>query len=204
MRNVFVICAVVSVLLSLTGKVQAAPVTLADSVVEFSGTQGQNGWYYGSCPAFDTADFVQMSWYDGDSWYGVESFSTPYLNSTGGYPGMDSADWAVRRWVSDYTGQIHITGDFRDLDTMAGDGANVRILLNETEIYSYLNIPSIAADYEVSAYVEAGDIIDFAIDPVSDTIFDNTRFTSVIVTPEPCTILLLGFGGLVLRKKSRA
>jgi hypothetical protein len=170
---------------------------IADSVSGFSGVQGQNNWYYGYYQAFNTTGFTQLSTFIGGLWFGVESFQTPYLDATGGHPGADSLDWAVRRWESDFSGEVIISGDFYDRDTGGGDGAHVRILQNDTQIFEYLSIPASMTPYSLTTTINYGDTIDLVIDPFFDGVCDSTHFTTAInPVPAPGAFLLgsLGLG----------
>ena len=110
------------------------PATLADSVADFSGTQGLNNWSYGYWDKKNDANGVYAAtefipfpndgggFGAGNFWTGTNwlwfSGDPPFtqLTSTGGRPaGADGnpaldTQWAVRRYVSEAEGSITITG----------------------------------------------------------------------------------------------
>jgi hypothetical protein len=159
---------------------------LANSSADFAGTQGVNGWTYGHYLAFDSGNFISNQ-FNGFVWNnpGVgQPLDFPQLDANGGHPAQVNLYWAVRRWTSNYNGNININGDFFDRDVNCGDGANVRIFQNGTQVYEYLNIPGNSIPYSISLSVSAGDIIDFAIDPKFDFGCDDTHFTANIVSAD--------------------
>ncbi|MCB0609481.1 MAG: HYR domain-containing protein, partial [Lewinella sp.] len=163
---------------------QAGNVVLANSSVDYSGTQGRNGWFYGSYFAFDANGFTPLSPGDfGPIWFGSQAFGTPFLDPNGGHPGVDNLTWAVRRWRSNYDGTVTISGDFYDRNTGCGDGAHVRIFQNGSQVYEYLNIPGSSVPYSITLTVQSQDNIDFVIDPKFDAGCDDTHFTATISAP---------------------
>lgn len=171
----------VIIFLCLAGGVDAQ-VEIANSVSDFSGVQGQNGWRYGQYAAFDHAGFTQLSTYNGSYWEDTQAFSTPWVLATGGHPGVTDLSWSVRRWTAGISGDIRITGSFYSGDIWCGDGTHVRILHNGTEVYQYLDINTeTPVPYAVELAITAGDMIDFAIDPITDGGCDRTEFTASIM-----------------------
>ncbi|MBK8474130.1 MAG: hypothetical protein IPL33_19255 [Sphingobacteriales bacterium] len=118
---------------------------LANSVSEFSNTQGTNNWYYGQYFANSSCNFAQLPNYNGGAaqWQDSQPFSTPYLNNNSGHPGVSDYKWAVRRWVSEYTGNITLNLGFQDLNTGCGNGAHIRIFVNGVEVWQYFNVPAV-------------------------------------------------------------
>jgi len=161
------------------------PIFLANSVTGFSGTQGGGGWYYGQYFTGGYQNFSQLPTYNSGvpQWQDNQPFDTPFLDANGGHPGTDDFKLAVRRWVSSYTGTVDISLAFYDRDGNCGDGAHVRVLLNGTQIWEYLNIPTSLVTQSFSQAVAAGDILDFVIDPITNTGCDNTQFATLISAP---------------------
>jgi hypothetical protein len=112
----------------------AGGILVADSVAEFSSTQGQSGWYYGyhnvsvngtyDATPGGTDDFLQLSWCglntnhaDSNAWqWNVSTAPWTYLSADETHPngtdqwsgGSTNVHWSVRRWVSDVTGTLEV------------------------------------------------------------------------------------------------
>jgi hypothetical protein len=189
------------------GSVQAAIV--ADSVNEFSGTQGHNNWYYGYYdrtndpngiydPASDfqlMTEFQNISTYFG-SWiwsvnwanWGPGGYWTS-LGALGGHPNgtnqnwgrLPAVQWPIRRWVSEVAGTITISGTFKGLDCGNITGY---IIVDGVQVWSQNISCTAGVNYTVDAAVQVGSTVDFAITPgESDAdVNDSTEFTAVIST----------------------
>ena len=83
--------------------------TTYSAVADFSGVQGQQGWYYLSSTG------AQLTW-NGNFWSGTDGYIG--LWDDGSHPG-NSTD-AVRRWVAPSAGSVQITGTTFDGDTSCG------------------------------------------------------------------------------------
>ena len=154
---------------------------IANSSAEFSENQGQNGWYYGKYTAFNTAGFSQLPNFTGFVWNNPgTNLDFPQLDANGGHPQFEDFSWPVRRWVSDFTGDVTISGDFFDRDNSCGDGVHVRIFQNGNQVFEFLNIPISSNPYSFNLTIAAGDEIDFVIDPKFDVSCDDTHFTGII------------------------
>jgi hypothetical protein len=162
---------------------QTSGIVLANSSSDFLGAQGYKNWYYGQYSAFQSGNFTQLPTWTGFVWQDGQSFNTPFLDPNGGHPGVDDLKWAVRRWVSNYSGSATISGDFYDRNTGCGDGAHVRIFQNGVQVYEYLNIPGSSTAYSLNLTLAVGDQIDFAIDPQYDAGCDDTHLPAVISIP---------------------
>ncbi|HTD86259.1 MAG TPA: lamin tail domain-containing protein, partial [Candidatus Binatia bacterium] len=110
------------------------PVTLANSVTEFSGTQGLNNWFYGywnqetdADSVYSPGDFVSFpngggGWSANNFWTGANwdwfAGDPPFtqLTADGGRPSGDNGaegvtnQWAIRRYVSETNGPLAISG----------------------------------------------------------------------------------------------
>lgn len=155
---------------------------LTNSKDDFSNTQGVENWYYGFYEPFSPQGFTELdpANFSNNTWFGVQTSGSPFLDSEGGHPGVDDGVWAVRRWVSNYTGPVTISGEYWDRDLNCGDGANVRIFHNGAQVFQALSIPGTANSYSVDVFVLEGDQIDLAIDPILDTGCDDTELTAQV------------------------
>src|SRR5947209_7589545 len=117
-------------LFSLVFAAGEARAAIADSQADFSGTQGQNGWYYGYYAAspYNQTSFQQMTHYqvspvDGTTplWavdlnnYWTQLYATGAHPNVGGFSGKrPDLQYAVRRWISPVAGAATITGSTAD------------------------------------------------------------------------------------------
>jgi hypothetical protein len=126
---------------------QARGDIIADSVSHFSGTQGQDGWYYGySSGPFTGTNFTLMTQFapseitSGDSWYVQEGTYWTQLSVTGAHGNgtttsggrTPTEQWAVREWVSNVAGDVTISGSIAKLIT-GGNGVTADIFVVETK-----------------------------------------------------------------------
>ncbi len=189
---------------------------IADSVAEFSGVQGRDNWYYGYWDRTNDADgqylptdFQPMTQYlTGPSinygslyipaWYVQDLSYWSCLHSTGGAPnGLDGNQgrlpiehWTTRRWVSEVSGSINITGDVSIFFPYGGQ-ATARIVIDGAQVWASFVSGSTSLPYSVNAIVSVGSSVDFMIDPFqSSDISDHVQFTAAI-TPEPSALALL-------------
>ena len=190
------------------------PVVVADSVKDFSSTQGEKGWFYGYWDldgdtangdgVYQSSEFVQMTeWFaDWDAWMvqsGEGGYWT-YVSASSTHPnGISQWDgrlarrhWAIRRWVSTVSGAVRIQGvaHKRQGDT-GGDGVRVRALIDGVEQWTH----AIAADdttgvsIDLCVTLSVGAKIDLAIDDGGDGDdgVDTTVYTVTLTTaPEGC------------------
>jgi hypothetical protein len=212
----------------------SATVILADSVADFSPTQGNNGWYYGYYdqtvygPVFQVSDFQLMAQYltnpyPGDivlnhpSWMVQDGTYWTQLWANGAQPNGAVTSTGRRseeqltdlRWESDYSGEIEIVGHFAKIDTSQNsEGVTGIVYMNGTQIWSqYINgQDGTGVNYDISLAVQAGDVFDFQISPWQSTDWnDSTTFTSqVSEVPEPATMGLFGLGLAAVIARRRA
>lgn len=197
--------------LSFIRPCDAITISIADSVSDFSGTQGASGWYYGYYTSpNNSSSFVQMTFDTANNLWQESTTRPPYtvLYPDGGHPnGANNGNehWAVRRWQSNISDEATISGDLKNLDKGETIG---RILVNGKQIFSQSSVG--VGNYSLTQTLNMGDTVDFALDPFGSDSFDTTRFTATITTqavPEPISILssclALGFGGFLKRKYSK-
>lgn len=163
---------------------------VAASVPEFSGEQGQNNWYYGYVAPATGPDFIPMPQFAGD-WFVDRTRYWTVINTAGGHPnGMIGGKtpiehWAVRRWVSEVSGNITIYISLAKADTGGGNGIEGRVVIGGTTVFSKVIAfnDSLGIDTAISANVKLGSTVDFVIDPLdSNDLYDETRFTAIITT----------------------
>lgn len=183
----------------------AAMPTVADSVAEFSGTQGQDGWFYGyynrttdGDGVYQPANFTQFprgagawsaaNFWDAASnrwkWFNGSPPWTEILPSLVHPNGTNSGQehWVVRRWVSDFTGPVVISGHLAKDNAGGGDGVRGLVYVNGAIVYDRVigGADSVGVDFEVNATLTSGTIVDFVLTPNGGDFADGTRFTSQI------------------------
>ncbi|HTB80903.1 MAG TPA: glycosyl hydrolase [Opitutaceae bacterium] len=160
---------------------------LTDSDHGFTGTQGQNGWSFGSFIGSGT-NFQPMITYTVTDWTEIWSNQYAYNDVTPGdqHPSLTSG-WpvsAVRRWTSTVEGTVHITGSFQCGE--GGDGVGVRILVNGLPLFRKLlgHGQAISYGFDFLQPVHIGTTLDFAVDPGSGTDItdDATTMTATILS----------------------
>jgi hypothetical protein len=177
---------------------------IADSVAEFSGSQGADDWRYGYWNATndddydpDTSDFTLfinvpavgfINTWDVDSmkWDLKVRTNNPHnteLRSDGALPAGSDSDTQVhhpiRRWTSEITGGVMFHGTIDNPDP-SGDGVIARILIDGEEVFSR-EVNGNSGEYKVIRQVTTGQKIDFMLDPGEldnaagdDTLWDIT------------------------------
>lgn len=174
---------------------------LADSVADWSGsgTQGSRRWNYGyyrrsadGDGIYQTANFTAFprtagsnvvsgtnAW-NGTNWQLTTTTPVTALTQNGGTPGTTTAqDWPVRRWTSNFTGRVRITGITGHVNA-GSNGVIARLWLNGAEIFSR-TVNNTTEGYTVVADVTNGSLLDFAIDPNGAEAADtNAIFTAII------------------------
>ena len=137
---------------------------LADSVADFSGTQGGNGWSYGDLSSGGGA-FEAAGLFASEVWTG--RYPDLALSATTQHPGVAPSGTLVaadRRWTSGYAGTVRIAGQF--LCTRVGQGAGVAVLVNGQAV-----VP--------------GSTVDFVVDPGAgrNVMSDSASLTARITVP---------------------
>jgi hypothetical protein len=162
---------------------------VAYSVIGFSGTQGQCGWSYGYVAPATSNAFVLMGEYDatGESWYVQSTVYWTYmsrnimhpngLTTSGGRTPVDH--FAVRRWVSNVSGAIHISGVAKK--PVGGNGTIARIKVGSNEVFQENVVDDAGVTFDVVTNVAVDMTVDFVIEPnASDDGSDSTEFTAAI------------------------
>lgn len=170
--------------------------TVFDSVGEFSGTQGQDNWFYGyyagnSASPFTPSDFEEMpQLLNNVTWIihrGDRGGYWTSLSANGGHPNgpvgnyyQGAEHWSVRRWASEMDGTILIEGNLKK-GSRYGDGTIGHIFINDVAVFSQrINGSEIGGiDYSIQVDVNVGDTIDFSIQPIANDLHDSTQFTAI-------------------------
>ncbi|MCK5831514.1 MAG: hypothetical protein KAH20_14560 [Methylococcales bacterium] len=185
----------VGVFFAITSNISANSVIL-DSVEDFSNTQRLNGWSYGyydgDVPnAYSPDDFEELTKFIGNKWTlqtGSGGFWTEISNIDFHPNGMSTGEgrqrvehWAVRRWISDSSGTLSLSGKIFKNNFTAGNGVVAHIFVNGKEEFSqFISAQDkVGIDYSFNVNVKIGTQIDFAIDPFkSQDSYDGTTFTA--------------------------
>jgi hypothetical protein len=200
LKTLSIFSLVITSTILLTASLAAAKVTVADSVREFSSTQGQYDWYYGYYDksndgdgTYDpSTDFQQMTEFGqfGNVWsvkwgtyWTLLSRDAHHPNAvitSGGHSPVEH--WAIRRWVSEVPGTITISGTLAKRNTIAGDGVSGHILVDGLEAWSQSIVfnDSVGVDYTIGVPVNIGSSVDFIISPRRTDWADEAKFTATI------------------------
>jgi hypothetical protein len=116
---------------------------------------------------------------DGTYWTVVASITMHPngLTTSGGRLMVDH--FAVRRWVSNYAGMVHVAGIVKkSAGATGGNGTIAHIVLGGTnEIYSQTVTDEIGVTFDLTPTIAVGTTIDFELDPnMSDDGADSTDF----------------------------
>jgi hypothetical protein len=161
---------------------------VANSIAEFSGAQGQNNWQYGYGSG---GTFAPLSTYSaspsglvgnpGAHW-NAGSGAYPKLWDTGAHPDNSDSRPATRRWISEVTGLVKISGRLAKYDVAGGDGVVGDVLVNGVNAFSQaiLYNDATGVNYTTYAMVQAGQPIDFAVQRRGSHGNDSTKFTATI------------------------
>jgi hypothetical protein len=182
-----------------------------DSIAEFSGVQGQDGWQYGyyTVPG-DAASFVELPVFElgqyqdpyptitvGNWWSYGQPDTYPLLWANGGHPKDRSSyanfddNWAVRRWTSGAEGTLDLTVTYQRADPFGNVEVSVIVegqskwaaRTGSTESQKTLHLP-----------VSLGSHVDFTMDALGFQDNDSTRFWAsgtVSAVPEPTKAWML-------------
>lgn len=197
----------------------ARSAVVADSVADFSGVQGQAGWYYGySGAAYTPQAFTPFQTFSASSQSWTETGGAmPYwtsLWSTGGHPNgsitsgnrTPVVQWAIRRWVASDAGLFDIDGFLgkQGPGGLGGNGVGARVFVDGVEVLaqSVAGTDTQGLSFHLQVALAAGSIVDFALDPLgASDLYDSSRYTARIssVVPEPSTGALALAGLLLLQ-----
>lgn len=170
---------------------------LASSVRDFSPVQGEKGWFYGYYDVAESDEFQPMAqfssggadpgWYvtTGGLYWTMMDASTMHPNgevTTGGRSPVEH--WAVRRWVSDYEGDVRITGHFgKYWADGESNGVGGYIFVDDEMSWAWYieGWDTSGVEFDRVFTVQVGSTIDFAVEPwESDDRSDRSTFTAEI------------------------
>lgn len=210
----------------LAGAAQAVTpmVVVADSVADYSGVQGQGNWFYGYFDGpFTSSDFTPLPIFlPGPNYWLLDPNpnAPPWTAFTDVGAHADAPvsggafRWAVRRWVSEVSGPVDISGRIAKINPAAGDGITARILVDGSEIHavSVHASDTVGVSYRLTPTLAIGSKLDFVLDAdgpgagVND-FADYSRFTAVVQVPVPepgeWAMLLAGLGMMGVMAKRR-
>jgi hypothetical protein len=178
---------------------------LADSVADFSLSQGERGWSYGyDSGTLDTftlmtrksvvTNYVPPSNDVWDCWANETAHWTQIFQ-LGAHPnGTDTStpsnailQRAVRRWTSTFAGEVTISGEIAKIDTVGSNGVDAFVYVDGAQLYTTFIAGDDSAGriYEVVAALRVGSTVDFVLDPhESADPHDLSRFTGIVVRVE--------------------
>jgi hypothetical protein len=188
----------------------SAPTLMADSITEFGGNQGGNGWFYGywdrkaDGDGFYTAgEFIPFprgtgnvlaptNFWNGSKWdFPAGDPSLVELTAGGGQPTAENGNvslpvqWAIRRYVSEINGPLRITGTLacQSQNGLCGDGILGRIFVDGVEVFNR-SVKYSSEGYSIVVAANPGSTIDFVIDAgnANNDFCDATTFTARIFT----------------------
>ncbi|MGB3401753.1 MAG: galactose oxidase early set domain-containing protein [Microcoleaceae cyanobacterium] len=149
---------------------------IADSIEEFSQTQGKYNWFYGYVEEqLYVPDFEEMSDFADGRW---QVDPNTQLSAELAIPSKaGSKKWPVRRWKSEVDGEITLTGQLAKSE-IGGDGVRGYIFVDGERVWSEKiegdNLKGIS--FKITTPVNKGSDIDFVVGPKKDAELDNTKF----------------------------
>jgi hypothetical protein len=185
---------------------------VADSVAEFAQAQGQDSWYYGYWDRtadeesgdgdYAAVEFVEMTdWFaDYEAWHvdeGAGGFWTRigefavHPNGLDGRQGrLPARQWAIRRWVSEVDGDVHITGSVSKIET-EGDGVISLVMVDGAVVSGEPIAPADTQGIELDLCVSLtqGQAVDFAVTDGQNGVDEHDRTHQAIVietAPDGC------------------
>lgn len=95
--------------------------------------------------------------------------------------------WAVRRWTSDFSGEILLSGFIAHNGVPLGNGTEAHVLVDGVSVYSRDLAPgdTTGAEFLLELSVEPGSRIDLAVDAKGDPMADGTEFTASVTLVAP-------------------
>lgn len=146
----------------------------------FANTQGTNHWSY---QYWNGSIYTNMTWDSGNNrWIRNGTFSIVGNNWQHPHNGSDS----VRQFTAPEAGTIKITGNVKKAVVTGGNGVNVKVLKNSTQIWPASGWQFIAYndavgyDLNVTTSVATNDVISFIVNDNGNHDYDNTRWDPLV------------------------
>ncbi len=167
---------------------------VADSVADFSGTQGQASWFYGYYeePSFLSSSFIQFSefhfeqspaeegWFSSTAaWTWIGRLRMHPNGRVTTAPAPATEQHAVRRWVSTVSETLFLQGLLRPTSP-GSSGVRGSIRVGDDEVWQQVTAPGLTAPLAVQLLVDVhvGDALNIVLDPyLSRDVADDTEFS---------------------------
>lgn len=176
--------------ISLTGSVVRGSLTASASGV-FGPMQGARDWYYQEGSG---GTYSSMSWNSGlGCWQGTTSAAQ--IGATTQLPNTTDS---VRQWRAPRAGTATISWRARKLDIAGGDGVNVKVFLNTTQLWNQdiAYNDAVGYSYSVQQSVAAQDKVYFVVNQKANSTNDLTELDpEIYFTPTDNSIASTGFSG---------
>ena len=156
---------------------------VADSLMQFSGIQGNNGWYYGYTKTSSKNTFISSRRFEKDKWTVLYARQSGYITKDkilpfSVYNSPTIINPGALRLVSKWNGNIRIVIYSKLITPNLSDGVVIKINIdNDTKWYWELNRTK--SDNRIilgPINMEKGRVIDFVFDPKKTNTSDDTEY----------------------------
>lgn len=170
---------------------------VADSMAQFTSVQGMHGWFYGYIEPDNANTFTEAEVYVSGGadpgWYALPDARTwTFMDATTMHPngeittqGREAVEqWAARRWVSTYEGNVRISGDLAKF-YVDGTSSGIAgyIFVDGVMVWAWYleGWDESGISFDKSVALSLGSTVDFVLDPwESDDRSDRSMFTAQI------------------------
>jgi mono/diheme cytochrome c family protein len=134
--------------------------------------------YGGYDPTDRKVNFTALKHFTGEAWQAGEKFPDPNLGyiihtPIGGHPGNDLNHAVIRRWTAPRAAKLRISGTLKH-GNKEGDGVRARVVSSRAGLLGEWTAHTSEAKTEVAEVsVQAGETIDFIVDPIGGPGFDS-------------------------------
>lgn len=150
----------------------------ADASADFSANQGENQWYYKEWNGSNYADMTYTS--GSNSWEGSSADVSVTADTQN--PGTNDS---VRAWKAPKQGVVKITGNPKKV-VSGGDGVNVKIMKNNTQIWPasgwqpIANNDTTGVNHDITVTINQNDMIYFVVNKNGNNDSDETAWDPAI------------------------